>query len=341
MQVITDLVKNIQLIAVVIVLILLVFTGAGIYLLRIKKKVVVEKNLDYSQFQRKEIMDYVPIGDVTEDMLVSDDEKRFIGAIKCQGFSFGDAEVEEKLQTIRGYITFFNVLDNNPIQFRQSARNVNLDSLIRDYQEQMNRIQEKRYLLNLDYLELKEESENPELSLEDYNIYYDKLKEMQRELRSLGYQIEQLNAQIQYMATISGDNAEAKREEIYIFDWQYNAVDFSSQSLEEQEVYQRAEAQLKTKENAYIAALRNCGVHAKRMSGVELLEEIRRYTHPVSASKSIVEDIVQMAYDSICVTSESLKELEREANQKIVEEVVSGMKPGKERKSHARNNLRT
>ena len=82
MQVITDLVKNIQLIAVVIVLILLVFTGAGIYLLRIKKKVVVEKNLDYSQFQRKEIMDYVPIGDVTEDMLVSDDGKRFIGGLK-------------------------------------------------------------------------------------------------------------------------------------------------------------------------------------------------------------------------------------------------------------------
>ena len=83
MQVITDLVKNIQLIAVVIVLTLLVFTGAGIYLLRIKKKVVVEKNLNYSQFQRKEIMDYVPIGDVTEDMLVSDVGKRFMGAMKC------------------------------------------------------------------------------------------------------------------------------------------------------------------------------------------------------------------------------------------------------------------
>ena len=187
MQVITDLVKNIQLIAVAIVLLLLAFTGIGIYLLRIKKKVVVEKNVDYSQFQRKDIMEYVPICDVTEDMLVSDGGKRFIGAIKCQGFSFGDAEVEEKLQTIRGYITFFNVLDNNPIQFRQSARNVNLDSLIQDYQEQMSRIQEKRYLLNLDYLELKEESENPELILEDYNIYYEKLKEIQRELLSLGY----------------------------------------------------------------------------------------------------------------------------------------------------------
>lgn len=49
MQVITDLVKNIQLIAVAIVLLLLAFTGIGIYLLRIKKKVVVEKNVDYSQ----------------------------------------------------------------------------------------------------------------------------------------------------------------------------------------------------------------------------------------------------------------------------------------------------
>ena len=74
------------------------------------------------------------------------------------------------------------------------------------------------------------------------------------------------------MTAISGENAEAKREEIYVFDWQYNAVDFSSQTLEEQEVYQRAEAQLKEKASAYITALRNCGVHAKRMTGVEILE---------------------------------------------------------------------
>ena len=87
-------------------------------------------------------------------------------------------------------------------------------------------------------------------------------------------------------------------------------------------MYQRAEAQLKAKANAYINALRNCGVHARRMSGVELLEEIRRYTHPVSAAKGTVEDIVQTAYDSICVTSRSLQKLEDEVNRKIVEEIA-------------------
>ena len=63
-------------------------------------------------------------------------------------------------------------------------------------------------------------------------------------------------------------------------------------------------------------------VTAGLMSGVELLEEIRRYTHPVSAAKGTVEDIVQTAYDSICVTSRSLQKLEDEVNRKIVEEIA-------------------
>ena len=349
MQMITDLVRNVQIIAAAVILILLFFAGLGIYMFKLRKRPAAEKDCDYSSFNRKDVTAYIRIDDVTEDMLVSDGGKRFIAAIKCQGFSFADAEVEEKLQTIRGYITFFNVLDNDPIQFRQSARDVNLDDLIQDYQEQM-----EIHALNpvaVEYYEkiigtiynnsshIKAESENPELSAEDYSIYYDRLKQMQRELVSLGYQMEQLNAQVQYMQAISGENAEAKREEIYIFDWQYNAVDFSSQKLEDQEVYQRADAQLKAKANAYITALRNCGVHAKRMSGVELLEEIRRYTHPVSASKGTVEDIVQTAYDSICVTSDSLRSLEEEFNQKIVEEIGEEFQKGSKlhgrRRKHA------
>lgn len=337
MQIINDLVRNIQMIAAAVIIILLLFGGIGVYLFRTRKTVAAEKEVDYSEFRRKDVMEYVKLDDVAEDMLVSDNGRRFIAAIKCQGFSFADAEVEEKLQTIRGYVTFFNVLDNNPIQYRQSARDVNLDGLIKDYQEQAARLQERRFSLNLDYTDTKEESEAPDLLAEDYNIYYEKLKQMQRELISLGYQIDQLNAQIQYMTAISGENAEAKREEIYVFDWQYNAVDFSSQTLEEQEVYQRAEAQLKEKASAYITALRNCGVHAKRMTGVELLEEIRRYTHPVSAAKGTVEDIVQSAYDSICVSSDSLKELEEAANRKIVEKIIQEVRTDAgRRQSHAR-----
>lgn len=321
MSMITELIRNIQVIAAVVILLLLAFCGIGIYLFRFKKRTVKDQASDYSSYNRKEVVSYIRFDDVADEMLVADGGKRFIGAIKCQGFSFAEAEPEEKLQTIRGYITFINVM-NGPVQYRQSARDVNLDALIESYRKQATALQEKRFTLNLDYTEMKAESESPELSPEDYDIYYDKLKQMQREMTSLDYQIRQLEAQVQYMYAISGDRAGAQREEIYVFDWQYNPVDFSSQELKEIEVYQRAEAQLKAKANAYISALRNCGVHAKRMKGVEILEEIRRYTHPVSAAKDTADDIVRSAYDSICVTSQSLQQLENEVNKRIVEEIA-------------------
>lgn len=323
MQMISNLVDGIQTIAVVLGLILLVLAGIGFYFYKHRRGVVTEKSIDNSDFNRKESASYIKFDDVTDDMIVADGGTRFIGAIKCQGFSYAEAEVEEKLQTIRGYVSFLNVLDNNPIQFRQSSRDVNLDSMIKDYQKQITEMESRRFLLNLDYEELKLESENPELTSEDYDVYYEKLKLMQKELLSLGYQIGQLSAQVEYMNSISGDNAEAERDEIYVFDWEYHTVDFSSQELDKQEIYQRAETQLRNKASAYIGALRNCGVYAKRMRGVELLEEMKRYTHPISAAKVTSEDILQSSFDSICVTSHSLHNMEQQANKKIIDSIAS------------------
>ena len=46
------------------------------------------------------------------------------------------------------------------------------------------------------------------------------------------------------------------------------------------------------------------------LSGVEIMGLMRRYTHPVSAAKHKAEDILQSAYDSIAVTSGSLRQAE-------------------------------
>lgn len=323
MQMISDLVDGIQTIAIVLGLILLVLAAIGYYFYKNKKGLVKEKAIDGADFNRKDSSSYIRFDDVLDYMIVANGGTRFIGAIKCQGFSYAEAEVEEKLQTIRGYVSFLNVLDNAPIQFRQSSRDVNLDGMIRDYQQQITEMESQRFLLNLDYEELKAESENPELSPEDYEVYYAKLKLMQKELLSLGYQIGQLSAQVDYMNSISGDNAEAERDEIYVFDWEYHTVDFSSQELDKQEIYQRAETQLKNKASAYISALRNCGVYAKRMRGVDLLEEMQRYTHPISAAKTTAEDILQTSFDSVCVTSNSLQSMEQQANKKIIDTIAN------------------
>ena len=84
MQIINDLVRNIQMIAAAVIIILLLFGGIGVYLFRTRKTAAAEKEVDYSEFRRKDVMEYVKLDDVAEDMLVSDNGRRFF-VRRCRG----------------------------------------------------------------------------------------------------------------------------------------------------------------------------------------------------------------------------------------------------------------
>lgn len=322
MQTIDTLVRSVQIIAVIIVVLLAIFGLVGFYFMKIHKNRVQEKHLDYSQFKRLDSLEYVKFDDVGEFMVVADGKKRFIGAIACSGCEFRDAEDEERLQIIRGYLSFINVLDNQNIQFWQMARDVNLDKMVADYKEQLKSLQERQYLMTLDYEELKKESEQIPEEEEQYDLYYRKLRQMQREIMSLGYRVDQLNIQIQYLESVSGEKADPHLDQLYIYDWTYNALDFT-QELTESEIYAKAEKQLQNKAAAYISSLRNAGVKARMLTGVEILEQMRRYTHPVSAAKYRADEILQSAYDSIAVTSDSLREMEETVSQNALREMAA------------------
>lgn len=323
MQTIDTLVRSVQIIAVIIVVLLAIFGAVGFYFMKIHRSRVQEKHLDYSQFRRLDSLEYVKFDDVGEYMVVADGKKRFIGAIVCSGCEFRDAEDEERLQIIRGYLSFINVLDNQNIQFWQMARDVNLDKMVTDYKEQLTSLQERQYLMTLDYEEIKKESEQvPEGEEERYDLYYQKLRQMQREIMSLGYCVAQLKIQVQYLESVSGEKADPHLDQLYIYDWTYNAIDFT-QELTEREIYSKAEKQLENRAAAYISSLRNAGVKARMLTGVEILEQMRRYTHPVSAAKYRADEILQSAYDSIAVTSSSLREMEETVSQNALREMAA------------------
>lgn len=323
MQTIDTLVRSVQIIAVIIVVLLAICGAVGFYFMKIHRSRVQEKHLDYSQFRRLDSLEYVKFDDVGEYMVVADGKKRFIGAIACSGCEFRDAEDEERLQIIRGYLSFINVLDNQNIQFWQMARDVNLDKMVTDYKEQLTSLQERQYLMTLDYEEIKKESEQvPEGEEERYDLYYQKLRQMQREIMSLGYRVDQLKIQMQYLESVSGEKADPHLDQLYIYDWTYNAIDFT-QELTESEIYSKAEKQLENRAAAYISSLRNAGVKARMLTGVEILEQMRRYTHPVSAAKYRADEILQSAYDSIAVTSSSLREMEETVSQNALREMAA------------------
>ncbi len=323
MQVIDTFVHSVQLIAGAIFVVLAAAGVAGLYFFRFHRRKVKEKHIDYSNFKRMDSLEYARFDDVAENMVVTDGGRRFVGGISCGGCDYRDAESGERLQVIRGYLSFLNVLDNQYIQFWQMARDVNLDRMVSDYKKQLSRLQEQRYLLSLDYEELRKESEKiPETALEEYDRYYGRLRRMQQEMTSMGYRCRQLEVQVQYLESVSGEKADPHLDQLYLFDWTYNALDFT-QELTEAEVYDRAEKQIQNKASAYIAALKNCGIKARLLTGVEILEQMRRYTHPESAAKFRVEDILQSAYDSIAVTSDSLRHMEQEADKSLLEQMAA------------------
>ena len=323
MQVIDTFVHSVQLIAGAIFVVLAAAGAAGLYFFKFHRRKVKEKHIDYSNFKRVDSLEYARFDDVAENMVVTDGGRRFVGGISCGGCDYRDAESGERLQVIRGYLSFLNVLDNQYIQFWQMARDVNLDRMVSDYKEQLSRLQEQRYLLSLDYEELRKESEKiPETALEEYDQYYGRLRQMQQEMTSMGYQCRQLEVQVQYLESVSGEKANPHLDQLYLFDWTYNALDFT-QELTEAEIYDKAEKQIQNKASAYIAALKNCGIKARLLTGVEILEQMRRYTHPESAAKFRVEDILQSAYDSIAVTSDSLRHMEQEADKSLLEQMAA------------------
>ena len=323
MQTIDSLVRSVQIIAVVLVVLLLLLAAAGFYFYKFHRSRVTEKDIDYSTFKRLDSIEYVKFDDVAEDMVIADGKKRFIGGISCSGCEFRDLEDGEQLQVIRGYLSFINVLDTQSIQFWQMARDVNLDKMVLDYREQLKKMQERQYLLTLDYEEMKAESERlPDGEAERYEEYYRTLRQLQKEITSIGYQVQQLRVQVEYLESVSGDKADPHLDQIYLFDWVYNELDFT-QELSAADIYAKAERQLRNKTSAYISALHNCGIKARPLSGVEILEQMRRYTHPVSAAKFRVEDILQSAYDSIAVTRSSLRETEERADRGMLQKIAA------------------
>lgn len=324
MELLNRTISYVRIFGIASVAVSILLLGLGIYFLKIKKTKMKELDVDYNSFNRKDSLEYVRFDDI-QGMIIDKEHNRYISGIKCTGFDYADAESSEQLQAMRGYLSFLNLLDRRSIQFWQTARNVDLDDLINQYRSELEELQEKRFLLNLDYEGVREESEKYLDREAEYNIYYERLLKMQRELTSIGYQCEQLQAQINYMEAISGEKADPQQETCYIFDWTYNKMEFTVE-LDEGEVLAMARKQLCNMANSYMGALRGAGVKCAMLTDEELLAYLRRHMHPVSADVYKIDDVLKSAYDSLVVTSKSFEEKEEAVSAATIEDVLRELK---------------
>lgn len=303
------------------VIVLLCIGVAILFFLREKKRKTRKLNddaTDYNSFDRKDTCDYIKIDDIKDNMIQLEKGKRFVGIVSCQGYDLYSAEEEEQASTARNFVSFVNTI-KKPITYRQYCKNIDLEHTTNMYKEAYERVETRLYNVIEDIKDL--ESSISELALEDsrYSLYQTNIEHLKNDKRALENREYHLREEIQYCEAYSGGNVSPELKETWVFEWYYNAYDFPVE-LTNEEIYQRAQQELKALENTFRHALSSCRVKTRRCNTEELIEMCRRYSSPLSAERFRLRDVMNSTFFDDIVTTDNIDKMIEKARKKVEDE---------------------
>lgn len=307
-----------QLIMVITIVIFAIVAGIMFYFLKIKKISAKSETVDYSTFNRLDSMDYMKFEDiVSEDAdslkspgMIALGNNIFVAGLSIVGYNFVTASSGERERTMANAITFFNGVEQ-PIQLRQTVKAVDLSYNIGVYEEARNRLAMEGYQLADEYENTRIESEDYIDSIELFPVYEKKLMDLKKAIRTKEHALDEVDAVISYMKTISGEgSADAQKINQIMFAYEFNPDEYTYE-LSKEEIYMKAFRELDTKGRAYAEALSRCGCSCKRLSAADLVLLMKKHTSPLSEDLRI-EELLNSSYGALFITSDSLVELERE-----------------------------
>lgn len=306
------------LIAAMVVAILIV-GGTAVYFIKIKKVMAKEEKIDHSRFERRNAKDYVNFDNIIACRTgVSGDEFGvvvmpgyvFIAGLDIRGYNFSSASADERHRTMVNSVALFNTIEK-PVQFRQTVKAI-------DISYNVNRQKEVCKKMELRILDIREEYketcqladqyvDNPVL----YASVEQKLRALQREMKSLEWQQRECYAVLDYLESLEKSTGKSAKINQMIFGYVYNPSDFTTE-LTEEEIYLKASAELANMAGIYGSALDNCGCRTRLLTGKEMLDLMRRHCHPATSDDVRIEDMFNSSYMGLFISSDSLISLERE-----------------------------
>lgn len=308
-----------RLIFIIAIVVLGAVAAALYYLLKVKKITARKEIIDHDSFNRRDALEYVKF----ENIVSGDDDtlkgpgvvvvgnNTFVAGLNVTGYNFSTASAGERERTMVNAISFGNVIEE-PIQFRQTVKSVDLSYNIQVYQDAL----EKQ---SLEGMELQEEYDSVVGLLDKYQdnpeelaAVEKKLKTLQKALRAKHHAVKEVQNVIHYMETmVGGSNKDSQKINQILFSYKYNPDEYTEE-LTKEEIVCKAYAELSTKANTYANAMSRCGCSCKRITASELVLLMHKHCHPVSADEMKMEDIFDSSYNALYISSDSLAELEME-----------------------------
>ena len=321
-----EAVQGIQSGLVVILVTMIAFfaivAGVFYYLVKVRKIAAAEETIDYNSFRRVDATEYCKFKDVitvggegSEDGMISMGNNVFVGGIDVRGYHYYAASAEERQATMRESIVFFSIVEH-PVQLRQTVQAVNISRNIEQERQRAKDIERKYLECDYDY---RSAVETLELCVDDPDVFKsveNRVKQLLREKRSLEWKLREANELVHYMEEASSVRNTTRIVHQVLFSYKYDPSK-DNEDLSDEEIYQRAYAELETMAKTYGGQLESCGCSWSMLTADDLVDLIRKHYHPATGDEVPIEELLNSSYKALYVTSNSLWELEQEKQEDI------------------------
>ena len=299
-----------------------------LYALRVKKVATTEEHLDYSSFNRVDSTEYAKFKDIISIGgdgpgslgMVQMSDYIFVGGIDVQGYNFFGASPEERRRTMVNSIAFFSIVDN-PIQLRQTTKDIDLSQNVEDTKECAKRIERSIIDKRAEYAASAELLNNEDILDNDevYKTITDRLDRLKKEISSLNWQLTEAERLVQYLNDVSGASANKKKVTQVFFKYIYNPDDELTE-LTKEEILLKAGHELGLMAQKYGGALEGCGCTYKTLTADDMTDLLRRHYHPKSVDEVSLTDLLNSSYSALYVSGRDLEDIERERVGEIIYE---------------------
>lgn len=219
----------------------------------------ISKSKAPKNYNVQSIFKFMEFDDISDNMIVQKDGKRFLMVIECQGINFDLMSGLEKNSVEQGFIQFLNTL-RYPIQIYVQTRTVNLGGSINTYKERVNIVAKNYRDKQMEYNQKVRSGQytDRQLDKEKYELT------RQRNLYEYGLDIinntEKMNL---------NKNILSKHYYIII---PYYLEEVSDKYYDKEETSNLAFSELYTKAQSIISSLSVCGINSKILNSTDLLE---------------------------------------------------------------------
>lgn len=295
---------------VILILVVLMLLAVGFFAMYMasiqQKRNRKEEDMYFQSLNRKDAKDYLDFEDIVDDMVVTDHHRRFIAAIKCNGFDLRSASSTQIASTLQGYLSFINTIDS-PITYRQYSVPMSMDATKSMYTARYEELERELFHKNEDRKDmLSHLNEIRGIDLIQEESIQTELEALQKQIQNLEWRRLHMKDQMDFMEYVFSEvTIHPSVEEAYLVEWEFNPNDYSIE-LSEEEIHEKAIETLSNICNNKISILAGCNVSAYRCSTEELIEMFYQHTHPLSSSEFKMADVMNSGFFDEFVSSYDL-----------------------------------